>query len=100
MSLMKFIGWISEHVVWISIVLLVALFLFQGYGTNKVSFLFSPIMLIWFATNVSIGVYNIIKYNPFILKAISPHYIGKFFMANTKTAWDLLGTVFLGITGA
>ncbi|XP_042033717.1 potassium transporter 26-like [Salvia splendens] len=90
----------QEHVVWISVILLVILFLFQSYGTSKVSFLFSPIMLIWFATNVSIGVYNIIKYNPSILKAISPHYIVKFLMANTKTAYDLLGTVFLSITGA
>ncbi|XP_047965619.1 potassium transporter 26-like [Salvia hispanica] len=90
----------QEHVVWISVILLVILFLFQSYGTSKVSFLFSPIMLIWFATNVSIGVYNIINYNPSILKAISPHYIVKFLMANTKTAYDLLGTVFLSITGA
>ncbi|KAG6409837.1 hypothetical protein SASPL_127879 [Salvia splendens] len=90
----------QDHVVWISVVLLVALFVFQRCGTSKVSFLFSPIMLIWFATNVSIGVYNIFKYDPSILKAVSPHYIVKFFMANGKTAWDLLGAVFLSITGA
>ncbi|KAK6155597.1 hypothetical protein DH2020_009845 [Rehmannia glutinosa] len=90
----------QEHVVWISVVLLVALFAFQRCGTSKVSFSFSPIMLVWFATNVSIGVYNIIKYHPSILKAVSPHYIVKFFMTNGKTAWDLLGAVFLSITGA
>ncbi|KAK6135337.1 hypothetical protein DH2020_030925 [Rehmannia glutinosa] len=90
----------QEHVVWISVVLLVALFAFQRCGTSKVSFSFSPIMLVWFATNVSIGVYNIIKYHPSILKAVSPHYIVKFFMRNGKTAWDLLGAVFLSITGA
>ncbi|KAL1552777.1 Potassium transporter [Salvia divinorum] len=89
-----------DHVVWISVVVLVALFVFQRCGTSKVSCLFSPIMLIWFATNVSIGVYNIFKYEPSILKAASPHYIVKFFMANGKTAWDLLGAVFLSITGA
>ncbi|KAG6387753.1 hypothetical protein SASPL_152945 [Salvia splendens] len=74
----------------------------SSYPCNlcKVSFLFSPIMLIWFATNVSIGVYNIFKYDPSILKAVSPRYIVKFFMANGKTAWDLLGAVFLSITGA
>ncbi|XP_057798612.1 potassium transporter 26-like [Salvia miltiorrhiza] len=88
------------HVVWISVVVLVALFLFQRCGTSKVSFLFSPIMCVWFATNVSIGVYNILKYHPSILKAVSPHYIVKFFMANGRTAWDLLGAVFLSITGA
>ncbi|KAK4489639.1 hypothetical protein RD792_005451 [Penstemon davidsonii] len=90
----------QDHVVWISVVLLVTLFAFQRCGTSKVSFSFSPIMLIWFITNVSIGVYNIIKYNPSILKAISPHYIVKFFLRNGKIAWDLLGAVFLSITGA
>ncbi|KAG8381179.1 hypothetical protein BUALT_Bualt06G0095400 [Buddleja alternifolia] len=82
------------------VVLLVVLFAFQHYGTSKVSFSFSPIMLVWFGTNVSIGVYNIIKYHPTILKAVSPHYIVKFFLRNGKTAWDLLGAVFLSITGA
>lgn len=89
----------QDHVVWISVVLLVGLFLFQRFGTSKVSFLFSPIMLVWFATNVLIGVYNIINYHPSILKAVSPHYALKFFMANGKTAYDLLGAVFLSITG-
>ncbi|XP_073131084.1 potassium transporter 26-like isoform X2 [Henckelia pumila] len=89
-----------DHVVWISVVLLIALFAFQRCGTSKVSFLFSPIMLIWFATNFSIGVYNIIKHRPSVVKAVSPHYIVKFFLKNGKIAWDLLGSVFLGITGA
>ncbi|GFP81072.1 potassium transporter 26 [Phtheirospermum japonicum] len=90
----------QDHVVWISVVLLVALFGFQRCGTSKVSFSFSPIMLMWFGTNVSIGIYNIAKYHPSTLKAVSPHYIVKFFMRNGKTAWDLLGAVFLSITGA
>ncbi|XP_011076036.2 potassium transporter 26-like isoform X2 [Sesamum indicum] len=90
----------QDHVVWLSVVLLLALFACQRCGTRKVSFSFSPIMLMWFATNTSIGVYNIINYHPSILKAVSPHYIVKFFMNNGKTAWDLLRAVFLGITGA
>ncbi|KAL7146198.1 hypothetical protein ABFS83_06G024900 [Erythranthe nasuta] len=91
---------IQEHVVWLSVVLSVALFAFQRCGTGKVGFTFSPIMLMWFATNVSIGVYNIITYEPSILKAASPHYILKFFVRNGNTAFDLLGAVFLSITGA
>ncbi|XP_031095405.1 potassium transporter 26-like [Ipomoea triloba] len=90
----------QDHVVFMSAVLLIVLFAFQHCGTNKVSFAFSPIMLLWFATNTSIGIYNIIKYHPSILRAISPHYMVKFFIRNHKTAWDLLGAVFLGITGA
>ncbi|XP_019149656.1 PREDICTED: potassium transporter 26-like [Ipomoea nil] len=90
----------QDHVVFMSAVLLIVLFAFQHCGTSKVSFAFSPIMLLWFVTNTSIGIYNIIKYYPSILRAISPHYMVKFFIRNHKTAWDLLGAVFLGITGA
>lgn len=90
---------ISDHVVWLSVVLLVGLFGFQRCGTSKVSLSFSPIMLMWFATNVCIGVYNIIVYHPCVLKAISPHYFLYFFLNNPNTAWQLLGAVFLGITG-
>ncbi|CDP05102.1 unnamed protein product [Coffea canephora] len=67
---------------------------------TSVSFTFSPIMLLWLATNASIGIYNIFKYYPSILKAVSPHYIVLFSSRNAKTLWNLLGAVFLGITGA
>lgn len=84
----------------ISVILLVVLFLIQRHGTSKVGFSFSPIMLLWFTSNVMIGVYNIATYNPTILKALSPHYIIKFFMRQGKTGWELLGAVFLCTTGA
>uniref|UniRef100_M0ZQS1 Potassium transporter 17 n=1 Tax=Solanum tuberosum TaxID=4113 RepID=M0ZQS1_SOLTU len=47
-----------------------------------------------------VGIYNILEYYPSVLKAISPHYIVKFVSRNGKTAWNLLGAVFLSITGA
>lgn len=89
----------ADHVVFMSVVVLILLFLFQRCGTSKVSFTFSPIMLLWLATNASIGIYNIFKYYPSILKALSPHYIVIFTSRNAKTLWNLLGAVFLGITG-
>lgn len=90
---------VADYVVFIAVVLFIVLFSFQHCGTSKVSSSFSPIMVLWYATNVSIGIYNIITYHPPILKAISPHYIFKFFLKNGKTAWHLLGAVFLCITG-
>ncbi|XP_027108625.1 potassium transporter 26-like [Coffea arabica] len=90
----------QDHVVFTSVAVLIPLFLFQRCGTSKVSFTFSPIMLLWLATNASIGIYNIFKYYPSILKAVSPHYIVLFSSRNAKTLWNLLGAVFLGITGA
>ncbi|KAL6972041.1 Potassium transporter [Sarracenia purpurea var. burkii] len=90
----------QRDVVILTVVLFLALFLFQRFGTSKVSFTFSPIMVMWFGTNIAIGVYNIVKYEPAILKGLSPHYIIKFFMRNGKEGWNLLGAVFMCITGA
>lgn len=89
----------AEEVVLLSVVLLVALFAFQSCGTSKVGFCFSPIMVTWFVSNAAIGIYNIIRYHPSILKGLSPLYIYKFFERRGKTAWDILGAVFLSITG-
>ncbi|EEC83701.1 hypothetical protein OsI_29520 [Oryza sativa Indica Group] len=84
----------------LSAAILVGLFLLQKYGTSKVSFMFSPIMAAWtFATPV-IGVYSIWRYYPGIFKAMSPHYIVRFFMTNQTRGWQLLGGTVLCITGA
>jgi KUP system potassium uptake protein len=56
-------------------------------------------MLVWFVLIASIGLYNMIKYYPPVLKAISPHYIYMFFAKNKKVGWEQLGTVVLCITG-
>lgn len=90
----------TGYVVLMAVALLLALFLFQSCGTHRVGFTFSPIMTIWFLSNVIIGAYNIVKYNPSVLKGVSPHYIIKFFMKQGKTGWKLLGAVFLCTTGA
>ncbi|OQU80922.1 hypothetical protein SORBI_3007G209900 [Sorghum bicolor] len=87
------------HVVLLCVVILVILFLFQQYGTSKVGFTFSPIMLVWFALIASIGLHNMIKYYPPVLKAISPHYIYLFFARNKRAGWEQFGTVVLCITG-
>uniref|UniRef100_A0A0D9X9M4 Potassium transporter n=1 Tax=Leersia perrieri TaxID=77586 RepID=A0A0D9X9M4_9ORYZ len=90
---------ISAHVVLLSVIILFVLFFFQKHGTSKVSFTFSPIMLLWFAFVAFIGLYNIIKYYPPILKAVSPHYIIIYFLRNKKAAWETLGAIVLCITG-
>ncbi|KAF5947568.1 hypothetical protein HYC85_013525, partial [Camellia sinensis] len=89
----------QKHVIIMAVVLLVALFIFQQCGTSKVSSSFSPIMLMWFGSNIAIGVYNIVKYEPSVFKALSPHYIIIFFSRNGVTGWTLLGAIFLCITG-
>ncbi len=82
-----------------SLVILVALFLLQRFGTSKVAFIFSPIMVLWFLTTPTIGVYNIVKYHPTVLKAVSPHYIVIFFKRNKVNGWKMLEGAVLAITG-
>lgn len=89
----------ADHVVLISVMILFILFLFQRFGTGKVSFSFSPIMLLWFLFNAVIGVYNMVKFYPSVLKAVSPHYIYYFFARNHEKGWELLGAIALCITG-
>ncbi|XP_027108624.1 potassium transporter 26 [Coffea arabica] len=89
----------TGYVVFMAVVILLALFLFQSCGTSKVGFSFSPIMFLWFAANVFIGIYNIVAYNPAVLRGLSPHYIFKFFGKQGKSGWEVLGAVFLCTTG-
>ncbi|KAL7229900.1 hypothetical protein ACSBR2_008453 [Camellia fascicularis] len=89
----------QNYIIMIAVVLLVVLFLFQRFGTSKVGFTFSPIMLLWFATNTMIGIYNIVKYYPPILKALSPQYVFIFFSRNGRSGWTVLGAIFLCTTG-
>ncbi|XP_027342623.1 probable potassium transporter 17 [Abrus precatorius] len=84
----------------LSAVVLVFLFLLQKFGTSRVSFLFSPIMGAWTLSTPLVGIYSIIHHYPSIFKALSPHYIFRFFWRNGKSGWLLLGGTVLCITGS
>ncbi|KAF2570540.1 hypothetical protein F2Q70_00003390 [Brassica cretica] len=86
-------------VVMIACALLVGLFVLQHRGTNKVAFLFAPIMILWLFSIATVGLYNIFKWNPSVYKALSPHYIYKFFRDTGKEGWLSLGGILLCITG-
>ncbi|GFP90344.1 potassium transporter 4 [Phtheirospermum japonicum] len=68
-------------------------------GTRKVGVLFAPVVIIWLISIFAVGLYNTIKWNPKIVYALSPHYIGKFFAQTGKDGWIALGGVLLSITG-
>ncbi|RYR01641.1 hypothetical protein Ahy_B06g080523 isoform C [Arachis hypogaea] len=86
-------------VVLISVAILVCLFMAQRFGTDKVGYTFAPIICIWFAFIAGIGLYNFIKYDPSVIKAVNPKYIVDYFIRNKKDAWISLGGVVLAITG-
>ncbi|XP_077218950.1 potassium transporter 5-like [Tasmannia lanceolata] len=90
----------EERIVWISVAVLVFLFLFQRFGTDKVGSTFAPILIVWFFFIGGIGIFNFAKYDPSVIKAINPKYIVDYFKRNKKDAWISLGGVILSITGA
>ncbi|KAF5472923.1 hypothetical protein F2P56_009584 [Juglans regia] len=86
-------------IVLVSVVILVGLFSLQHYGTDRVGWLFAPIVLLWFLLIGGIGMFNIWKYDRSVLRAISPLYIFRYFKRRGKTGWTSLGGIMLSITG-
>lgn len=88
----------NEIVVGVSCGILLLFFLPQRLGTAHVSFLFSPIIVLWFIALAGIGIANITK-APYVFKAFSPVYAVQF-LSNGFEGWEKLGAIFLCVTGA
>uniref|UniRef100_A0A1J3DIL1 Potassium transporter n=1 Tax=Noccaea caerulescens TaxID=107243 RepID=A0A1J3DIL1_NOCCA len=89
----------QNTVVGVSVAILILLFAFQRFGTDKVGFSFAPIILVWFSFLTGIGLFNLFKHDITVLKALNPLYIIHYFQRNGKKGWISLGGVFLCITG-
>ncbi|KAF7039787.1 hypothetical protein CFC21_049734 [Triticum aestivum] len=90
----------ERSVVLLSCIVLVGLFSLQHRGTQKVAFMFAPIVIIWLFCIGGIGLYNIVHWNPNIYQAISPYYIVKFFRTTGTDGWIALGGILLSMTGS
>ncbi|XP_011033578.1 PREDICTED: potassium transporter 5-like [Populus euphratica] len=89
----------QDSIVWISVAILICLFMVQRFGTDKVGYSFAPVICVWFSLIGGIGIYNLFKYDPAVVKALNPMYIVDYFRRNKKDAWISLGGVVLAITG-
>jgi len=89
----------SGVLVTIVCIVLVGLFALQHRGTDMVAFMFAPIVIIWLLSIAAVGIYNIIKWNPRVFCALSPHYIYKFFKETKEDGWIAIGGLLLCITG-
>ncbi|WP_060479472.1 MULTISPECIES: potassium transporter Kup [Pseudomonas] len=90
---------IDHWVVPISLVVLVALFLVQKHGTDKIGKLFGPIMVVWFLALAALGVLGISQ-SPEVLKAFNPAWAVNFFLVHPGMGVAILGAVVLALTGA
>lgn len=88
----------QNTVITIVIIILVALFVFQQFGTIVVGRTFGPIMLIWFITIGAVGTFHLVE-NLSVLKAVNPVYAFNLLTRYPGGFW-ILGAVFLCTTGA
>jgi KUP system potassium uptake protein len=88
-----------EHwVIPLTVVILVALFLPQRFGTARVGAVFGPVMLLWFAVIALLGIAHILAH-PGVLAALSPHLAVGFLLGHGTLAFVVLGSAFLVVTG-
>ncbi|GMY27699.1 potassium transporter 5-like [Fagus crenata] len=90
----------DNMIMWISVAILIILFQIQRFGTDKIGYSFAPILTIWFIFIGTVGLYNFVKHDPGVIKAVNPMYIVKYFNRNKKNAWISLGGVILCLTGS
>lgn len=88
----------TNTIITIVIVILVALFVFQQFGSTVVGRTFGPVMITWFAFIGIIGFSHLIQ-KPEILKAVNPYYAIHLLVKYPGGFW-ILGAVFLCTTGA
>ena len=85
-------------VVPVTLAIIFGLFLFQSQGTERVSILFGPIMVLWFAVMAITGIVNM-SADLSILRALNPLYGLGFLTHHGFSSFFVLGAVFLAVTG-
>lgn len=88
----------QQTIITIVIAILLALFVFQQFGSSVVGKTFGPVMLVWFVFIGTIGGIHLAS-NLSILKAINPMYAVQLLYEYPGGFW-ILGAVFLCTTGA
>ncbi len=89
---------LSHFVLPLTVTVLLALFLFQKGGTERVGRLFGPVMVLWFTVIAASGMLQIAK-APQVLAALNPMHAAGIFVAAPAAGFVVLGAVALAITG-
>ncbi|SPE56628.1 putative potassium transport system protein kup [Verrucomicrobia bacterium] len=89
-----------DHVVLpLTILTLVALFAAQSRGTGQVGTVFGPVMILWFNALALLGARGILR-APQVLSSLNPWLGLRFLTTSGWTGFEVLGAVFLAVTGA
>jgi KUP system potassium uptake protein len=83
----------------LSLVILVALFMLQARGTERVGRMFGPVMLLWFFVLGVLGAWQVAKY-PNVLMALNPIYGVRLILDRGFGIFWAFGSIVLAVTGA
>ncbi len=90
----------KDWIVPIAVAILFGLFSIQARGTDKVGKLFGPIMLAYFATLATLGIYHMTEMPEIVMATLNPLNALNFFATDGLRAFVALGSVVLAVTGA
>jgi KUP system potassium uptake protein len=89
----------DPYIVPMTVAVLVALFLVQPRGTEKIGKMFGPVMLVWFLAIGLLGIWGIVQ-NLSVLAALNPLLGLRYLFSGGAGSFLVLGAVFLCVTGA
>ena len=90
---------LKPYVLPVSIGVLLALFLFQRFGSAAVGRFFGPVVVIWFGALAGLGIHGISQ-APEILQALNPVHALAFVTQHGFSSFVVLGAILLAFTGA
>lgn len=89
---------LQHWVVILTVLVLLAIFLSQRLGTERIASFFGPIMLVWFGALAAMGVYGIVQ-APQVLAGLDPRHGVMLMVNHPGLAGVILGACFLAVTG-
>lgn len=88
-----------EHwVVALTCLVLLAIFLSQRLGTERIASFFGPVMLLWFGSLAALGLYGIVQ-APQVIAGLDPRHGIMLMVQHPGLAGVILGACFLAVTG-
>jgi len=89
---------LQHWVIWITLAILIGLFMLQSRGTAGIGAIFGPVMLVWFAAIAVLGMSGIMRH-PAVVGAVLPTHAVRFLAEDPGRGLLVLGAVFLAVTG-
>jgi KUP system potassium uptake protein len=89
---------LEPYILPLTVLILVALFAVQSRGTGKISVLFGPVMVLWFAVIAAAGLLQVASH-PDVLEAVNPVHAVTFLARHPGVGLATLGFVLLAVTG-